>query len=55
MNELLNSIPYWLISKMVMQTIENKNKLFVELMIYVIVKKLSDSAAHSHGDALLGL
>lgn len=36
MNELLNSIPCWLISKMIMRKIENKNKLFLLSMIYVI-------------------
>ena len=55
MNELLNSIPCWLISNMIMQKIENKNKLFLLNMIYVIAKELSNSTPHSCGNALWGL
>lgn len=55
MNELLNSIPCWLISKMIMQKLENKDKLLLLSIIYVIAKELSNSTPHSHGNALWGL
>lgn len=52
MNELLNSIPCWLISKMIMQKIENKNELFLLGMIYIVAKELSNSTPHSRENAL---
>lgn len=52
MNELLNSIPCWIISKMIMQKIENKNELFLLGRIYIIAKEPSNSTAHSRENVL---
>lgn len=51
MNELLNSIPCWLIFKMIMQKIENKNELFLLGRIYIIAKEPSNSLARSRENA----